>query len=87
MREVARITRGESSVSIESIITEIVGRQLGVDSKRIKPESLLDSDLGCDELDKIEMIMQIEGELDIAISDERMNSILTVADLVDAAQR
>lgn len=38
-------------------------------------------DLGCDELDVIELVMSLEEEFNITISEEECNKLLTVGDI------
>jgi len=44
------------------------------------------NDLGADSLDMIELVMLIEDEFDIEISEDAMEKIDTVGDLVNAAK-
>jgi len=41
------------------------------------------SDLGVDSLDSIEIIVSIEDELDIELSDERLDSVTNIKELAD----
>ena len=40
-------------------------------------------DLGADSLDMVEVIMAIEDEFDVQIKDEDLESLKTLADLID----
>lgn len=66
---------------IEDKIKEMLKRQLDV--IKIENNALLDSDLNADSLDKVELVMALEEEFDISISDEDAEKILTVSDLID----
>ena len=46
-------------------------------------EASLREDLGADSLSAVELIMALEDNFDIKISDEEMKEILTVGDLVN----
>ena len=47
-------------------------------------DSSFAEDLGCDSLDTVEIIMAIEDELDIKISDDAAENIVTVGDAMEA---
>ena len=53
-------------------LKEIIADTLGLDTNEITMDSSFTEDLGCDSLDTVEIIMAIEDELDIKIS----NSII-----------
>ena len=64
-------------------IKEIVVEQLEVELDRVKITSNLREDLGCDDLDFVELIMVLEEKFDIEIGDQKKNIITTVHDLFD----
>ena len=61
----------------------IVGKQLGIDSIKIKPESDFVKELGADSLDVVELVMAIEDEFDIEIEDQVVSQITTVQDALN----
>ena len=65
---------------IESRVKDILAQKLGID--KLTLESSLIKDLGLDSLDYIELIMTIEEEFHIKISDEYAESIFTIKDIV-----
>lgn len=71
------------SASIEKRIKEIVAEQLGVDEAQVANESSFMDDLGADSLDTVELVMALEEEFDIEISDENAEKIQTVQDAID----
>jgi acyl carrier protein len=71
------------SASIEKRIKEIVAEQLGVDEAQVSNESSFMDDLGADSLDTVELVMALEEEFDIEISDENAEKIQTVQDAID----
>lgn len=71
------------SASIEKRIKEIVAEQLGVDEAQVTNESSFMDDLGADSLDTVELVMALEEEFDIEISDENAEKIQTVQDAID----
>ena len=49
----------------------------------ITPETDIFEDLGADSLDVVELVMSIEEEYDIVITDERAGNVRTVAQVVE----
>lgn len=64
-------------------VKEIIIKELKVDAAKITPEASLKDDLGADSIDAVEVIMSLEDEFNISISDEAAQNIKTVQDLVD----
>lgn len=60
----------------------IVAERLGVDQDRVVPEAEFIGDLNADSLDLVEVIMALEQEFDVEISDEDAEGIRTVGDAV-----
>ncbi len=69
--------------SIAERVKQIVAEQLGVDEDQVTNESSFMEDLGADSLDTVELVMALEEEFDIEISDEDAEKIQTVQDAVD----
>ena len=63
-------------------IKSIVADKLSINDSDITVDTTLE-DLGADSLDLVEVIMALEDEFDIEISDEVAENISTVGDLVD----
>ncbi|MBW2092069.1 MAG: acyl carrier protein [Deltaproteobacteria bacterium] len=70
-------------MSIEEKVKEIIVEQLSVDAADVVPEATFVDDLGADSLDLVEMIMAMEEEFDMSISDEEAEKIKTVQDAID----
>ncbi|ADU30791.1 acyl carrier protein [Evansella cellulosilytica] len=68
-------------------IAKIVSDRLGVDESEIKPEATFKEDLGADSLDVVELVMELEDEFDLEISDEDAEKISTVGDVIDYIER
>ncbi len=64
-------------------VKEMVASQLGKTEEEISPESSFIEDLGADSLDLVELIMSMEDEFGLEISDEDAESIITVQDAVN----
>ena len=63
-------------------IKKIISEQLEVDQSIISEGSSITADLGADSLDLVDLAMSIEDEFDIELSDEALEKIKTVGDLV-----
>jgi acyl carrier protein len=68
---------------VESRLKEIIAEQLGISEDEIVPEASFIEDLGADSLDIVELIMALEEEFDIQISDEEAEKIQTVQDAIN----
>lgn len=64
-------------------LQNIVGKQLGIDSERVKPEADFGKELGADSLDVVELVMAIEDEFEIEIEDQAASKIATVQNALD----
>lgn len=64
-------------------ITKIVVDRLGVEESAVKPEASFKEDLDADSLDVVELVMELEDEFDMEVSDEDAEKIQTVGDVVD----
>ncbi len=70
-------------MSIEDKVKKIVAEKLSVDEADVVPGASFVDDLGADSLDLVELIMSMEEEFDIEISDEDAEKLVTVKDAVD----
>jgi acyl carrier protein len=68
--------------SIEEKVKQIVAEQLGVDEDQVTGDAAFMDDLGADSLDTVELVMALEEEFDIEISDEDAEKIVTVQDAI-----
>lgn len=69
--------------SIEERVKQIVAEQLGVDEDQVTADAAFMDDLGADSLDTVELVMALEEEFDIEISDEDAEKIQKVQDAID----
>jgi len=63
-------------------VHDILTKQLGIHPSGITPQADFVKDLGIDSLDAIELVMAVEEEFGIEITDEEAEKVLTVADLL-----
>jgi acyl carrier protein len=61
----------------------IVAEQLGVDTEKITPDAEFIQDLNADSLDMVELVMSLEEEFGVEISDEEVEKIVKVSDAVE----
>lgn len=64
-------------------LKEIVARELKIDPEKITLDSAFVDDLGADSLDMVELVMALEDEFGISISDEEAQKIRTIRDAVE----
>ena len=70
-------------MSVEGKVRSIVAKQLGLGEDEVNNESNFIDDLGADSLDTVELVMSLEEEFDIEISDDEAENILTVQAAID----
>ncbi|HLR10774.1 MAG TPA: acyl carrier protein [Sporosarcina sp.] len=63
-------------------VTKVIVDRLGVDEAEVKAEASFRDDLGADSLDVVELVMELEDEFDMEISDDDAEKIATVGDAV-----
>ena len=63
-------------------IASLMAEQLGVDKASITPDSEIIKDLGADSLDVVEMLLDLEKEYGVEISDDQAAELKTVGDIV-----
>ncbi|ARU62408.1 acyl carrier protein [Tumebacillus sp. BK434] len=70
------------SADIFAKVKTIIVDRLGVEEDQVKLEASFKEDLGADSLDVVELVMELEDEFDMEISDEDAEKINTVGDVV-----
>ena len=66
-------------------VKDIIAEHLGFDTHQVADDSNLGDDLGADSLDTIEILMAIEEEFDLEISDDDAEEVgLVVKDIVSS---
>lgn len=63
-------------------LSEALASQLNIDKSSIKPNSRIVEDLGADSLDVVELLMNLEEEYNISVSEDEARNVVTVGDFV-----
>ena len=63
-------------------VKSIIAEQLGVKPEEVTPEASFVEDLGADSLDTVELVMALEEEFGIEITDEDAEKMTTVGEAV-----
>ncbi len=64
-------------------VKKIVVDRLGVEESEVTLEASFKDNLGADSLDIVELVMELEDEFDLEISDEDAEKINTVGEVVE----
>lgn len=63
-------------------IKSLLSSQLGIKEDRIQLKSRILEDLGADSLDLVELLMTLEDEFNVTVSDDEAIKLKTVEDIV-----
>ena len=69
-------------MAVAEKVKKMIVEQLGVNESEVVPEAKFIDDLGADSLDIVELVMALEDEYGIEISDEDAEKIETVGDAI-----
>ncbi len=69
--------------TVQERLKKIIVDQLGVDESEVVPSASFVEDLNADSLDLVELIMSLEEEFKLQISDEDAEKITTVQEADD----
>ena len=67
----------------EEKIKEIIAEKLEIGVEQVTEDAKFIDDLGADSLDVVELIMTLEDEFEIEITDEDAEKIVTVRNAID----
>lgn len=63
-------------------VKKLLSEQLNIEEEKITESAKVIDDLGADSLDVVEMLMTLEDEFNISVTDEESVSLKTVGDIV-----
>ena len=63
-------------------VSKVIVDGLGVDESEVTLQASFREDLGADSLDVVELVMELEDEFDMEITDEDAEKISTVGDAI-----
>lgn len=72
---------------VQHVLCEQLGFTSDAEKAKVNLEANLMSDLGADSLDQVEIVMALEDEFSIEITDEAGEAVATVADAVALVTR
>lgn len=70
-------------MKVEDKVIEIIMEQLDVTKEQCVPAASFIDDLGADSLDLVELIMEMEENFGVEISDEELQNIRTIQDVIN----
>jgi acyl carrier protein len=72
---------------IEDRVRKLIARNLSIAEETVVPEANLILDLGADSLDTVELIISLEDEFDVQLTDDQVGSVQTVGDAVALVEK
>ena len=68
-------------------LRELLCEQLEIDEDKITMDTHIVNDLGADSLDVVELLMSLEDEYDITITDDAVRELFTVREVVEFVEK
>ena len=68
-------------------VRKMLAEQLKIDESKITPEAEVVKDLGADSLDVVELLMSLEDEYDVTITDDAVRELYTVREVVEFVEK
>ncbi|UTC24150.1 acyl carrier protein [Candidatus Comchoanobacter bicostacola] len=68
---------------VQDKVCEITAKILGLDLNQVSLDASFQEDLGADSIDVVEVVIAVEDEFGIDISDERAERVRSVQDIID----
>ena len=63
-----------SREEIESSVREVIARCMGLETDEVKNDALMRDDIGCDSIDCVEIVIDLEREFGISIPDNEVDA-------------
>ncbi|MEE8137970.1 MAG: phosphopantetheine-binding protein [Thermoanaerobaculia bacterium] len=71
----------------KQIALQLIAEVAGADVTTLKPETELVADLGIDSPKALYLLVELEERLEVEVSDEEVEEMKTVGDILDAVER
>ena len=71
---------------IESMLTDLLVDELGIERDDIRPDAKFEEDLDVDSLGVVELLMALEDNFGVKIPDEEAEQITTVGEAIDLVE-
>lgn len=71
--------------AVATRVREVIAEQIGMTKDEVTPEKALIADLGCDENDKVEVLMAVEDAFLLDVIEPE--KLVTVQDVIDYVQK
>ena len=68
-------------------LCELLSDQLEIDKEKITMDTNIVDDLGADSLDVVELLMSLEDEYEITITDDAVRELFTVREVVEFVEK
>ena len=77
-----------SREEIESSVREVIARCMGLETDEVKNDALMRDDIGCDSIDCVEIVIDLEREFGISIQDNEVDAAAgwKVSELCDCVE-
>ena len=72
---------------MEEKVKTLMANQLNIPVEKVSLDSLIVEDLGADSLDVVEMLMTLEEEFGVTLSDDQAKNLKTVQDICDVLKQ
>jgi acyl carrier protein len=69
------------------LVNKVIMHQLSVSEEQLTPDARIEHDLGADSLDIVSIVMGLEEEFSITLSDDQSGEVKTVGDAYDLVAR
>jgi acyl carrier protein len=70
-------------MTLEQKVIDIIVEQLDITKEECVPEAAFIDDLGADSLDLVELVMEMEENFGIEITDDELEKIVIVKDVIN----
>lgn len=73
--------------SVYEEVKQLIVERMGVDASKITPETTFRDDLGADSLDVVELVMEMEDQFGVEVSDDDAEDMTTVGKVAEFIEK